>query len=207
MLEPLESSAAPAERAKAQRARILNAAEQCFAERGFHAASMAAIAETARVSAGLIYRYFKSKSAIVLAITERQLAARRADIARLQAGDDLASRIAELFDAWRRRDSKAINAALFLEISAEGSRDAPIGQALAAADRISRAEFSEWLRREARASGHEPDAGDIRARAFALQCFIEGLAIRAAREPDADPATLTASMDLFLPRMLDFSRD
>ena len=60
-------------RAEAQRERILCAAQRCFIEYGFHAASMASIAETAQMSAGLMYRYFENKSAIVLAIIERQL--------------------------------------------------------------------------------------------------------------------------------------
>jgi len=59
------------ERASAQRDRILAAAKQCFIEHGFHAASMASIAEAADISAGLIYRYFDNKNAIILAIIER----------------------------------------------------------------------------------------------------------------------------------------
>ena len=43
------------ERARAQRERILRAAKRCFVEHGFHAASIADIARTAEMSAGLIY--------------------------------------------------------------------------------------------------------------------------------------------------------
>src|SRR3546814_17854087 len=60
-------------RTLAQRERILCAAQKCFVEHGFHAASMASIAETAEMSAGLIYRYFENKNAIIMAIVERQL--------------------------------------------------------------------------------------------------------------------------------------
>ena len=60
-------------RAAKQRERILDAAEVCFIQHGFHAASMAGIAQTADMSAGLIYRYFDSKAAIVKAIIERHL--------------------------------------------------------------------------------------------------------------------------------------
>src|SRR3546814_7429913 len=59
-------------RTLAQRERILCAAQKCFVEHGFHAASMASIAETAEMSAGLIYRYFENKNAIILAIVERR---------------------------------------------------------------------------------------------------------------------------------------
>lgn len=59
-------------RAQVQRTRILDAARTCFAERGFHAASIAAIAEAAGMSQGLIYRYFTNKAAIVHAIVDEQ---------------------------------------------------------------------------------------------------------------------------------------
>ena len=55
-------------RAEVQRERILCAAQKCFIEHGFHAASMANIAAAAQMSAGLMYRYFENKSAIVRAI-------------------------------------------------------------------------------------------------------------------------------------------
>ena len=72
-------------RAQAQRDRILNAAQQCFIRHGFHAAGMAGIAQAAQMSPGLIYRYFDNKNAIILAIIERQLAEKRANIDSLQA--------------------------------------------------------------------------------------------------------------------------
>ena len=59
---------APVTHAARQRERILQAAEKCFIESGFQAASIAHIADTAGISAGLIYRYFDSKALIVKAI-------------------------------------------------------------------------------------------------------------------------------------------
>ena len=64
-------------KADLQRDRILHAAQCCFIEHGFHAASMASIAATAEMSAGLIYRYFASKNEIIVAIIDRQLALQR----------------------------------------------------------------------------------------------------------------------------------
>ena len=106
------------DRACAQRERILDAAQKCFVSHGFHAAGMALIAETANMSPGLIYRYFDSKSTIILAIIERQ-------------GKGLPLKLARL-------------------------------------------------------------------RAITLQCFMEGLAVRALREPDLDPAALKAAIAHFL---------
>jgi AcrR family transcriptional regulator len=116
-------------RAEAQRERILCAAQKCFIEHGFHAASMANIAETAQMSAGLMYRYFENKSAIVLAIIERQLQDGRAHVARLRTSSDLAADLLDFFERWCARDPGSMNAALFLEMNAEATRDPQIAAA------------------------------------------------------------------------------
>jgi len=61
------SPGAPKRRAVERRARrnaILRAAEEAFAEKGFHATSMAVIARRAGFAAGTIYLYFADKSAL-----------------------------------------------------------------------------------------------------------------------------------------------
>ena len=86
-MTPVPARPRAAARADLQRARILDAAQRCFVESGFHAATMAKIAETAGMSAGLIYRYFESKNAIVLAIIERLSAAPFSLLARVDHGE------------------------------------------------------------------------------------------------------------------------
>ena len=103
------------ERAELQRHRILDAAQHCFIEHGFHAASMASIAETAGMSAGLIYRYFENKNAIILAIIERQLAEARENIAALHVGGDFPPLFIDLVKAWRSKDPRVMDPVLFLE--------------------------------------------------------------------------------------------
>ena len=98
-------------RAARQRERILDAAEKCFIESGFHAASMAHIAQTAGMSAGLIYRYFDSKATIVKAIIERHLETDGAcAIDRLNSSEDVCSAMLDLFECWRRGDDPKMNA-------------------------------------------------------------------------------------------------
>ncbi len=58
------------ERAQERRVQIVDAARQCVVRRGFHASTMAEIAATAKMSVGLIYRYFPNKDAIAHAIVE-----------------------------------------------------------------------------------------------------------------------------------------
>ena len=56
------------------RAKLLNAALELFASRGYAATSVDAIAEAAGVSAGLLYHHFDSKAAVLNAIFEQSLA-------------------------------------------------------------------------------------------------------------------------------------
>jgi len=51
-----------------RRESILDAALQCFVERGFHGTAIPQIAEKAEIAAGTIYHYFDSKEALVNAL-------------------------------------------------------------------------------------------------------------------------------------------
>lgn len=187
-----------AERAQAQRERILCAAKKCFIEHGFHAAGMALIAETADMSPGLIYRYYDSKNAIILAIVERQLEEARAGIRSLHDAPDFAVAAFEAFNLWRSADPCLMNAALFLEMSAEASRDPVLAAALRASDMEVRKEISQWLGASKDLGGKGLPAKVAQVRAIALMCFMEGLAIRALREPDLAPAALKAAVAHFV---------
>jgi AcrR family transcriptional regulator len=156
------------------------------------------------MSPGLIYRYFANKNAIILEIIERQLEEARADIATLRSDTDLVSLVGDLFARWRSDDPQLMNPALMLEMTAEASRDPQIAQALANADRTTGAEFTAWLVQTARNEGREPAPGEVSARAFALRCVIGGLALRAIREPDIDPAVMEQGLKLVLPQLLSF---
>ncbi len=77
-------------RKEARPQEILDAALSVFAEKGFAAAKMDAIAVRARVSKGTIYLYFASKEAVFRALVHEMLVpqlARFADLAREHRGD------------------------------------------------------------------------------------------------------------------------
>jgi len=173
-------------RAAAQRERILAAAQKCFIDHGFHAASMATIAATAQMSPGLMYRYFPSKSAIVLAIIERQLAESRAKIAELHASTEITSNLRRSFGQWQAEAPDAMNVALFLAMSADARRDPQVARALRDSDRLTRADLADWLGRSNEDGGRAVSKDLAESRALLMQCVIEGLAIRALREPDLD---------------------
>ena len=180
----------PLERAALQRERILRAARRCFVRRGFQGASMADIADSAALSPGLIYRYFPSKNAIVHAIIDREMEEARRILDRLGSADDLVAAILEVFERWTRGGDEEMNAALFLEMIAASARDEELAEVMRRADTVIRERLEEVLQR-----GSEPRAGAAAVaspgcRAAMLQCLIEGLLVRAVRQPDLDRRTL-----------------
>jgi len=185
-------------RAEAQRERILNAAQQCFIERGFHAASMAQIAETAGMSAGLMYRYFENKNAIVLAIIARQLRDAHESLSRQDPAADLAADLFALFRGWEARDPAVMNAALYLEMSAEGTRDPQVAAAVREADLQLTEDLRSWIARPRELGGLGLPAGKVAARVVMLQAFARGLAVIAVRNPGLDADLVRAAIDDFV---------
>ena len=68
---------------------ILEAAMGVFIERGYHAATVAHIAEAAQLGKGTLYLYFKNKEAIAEAMVERQFASMEARFISSELPDDL----------------------------------------------------------------------------------------------------------------------
>lgn len=178
------TSARAEERTRAQRERILSAARTCFVNSGFHSASMAQIAETAGMSPGLIYRYFESKSAIILAIIENQLEVARGRIRKMRASSDLAAGVLAHCRKRGEAEEGTMSAALFLEMSAEATRDPQIGEALRKFDSAIRGELSRWLARGKDEGGYGLPPAVAEARALMLVCLIGGLKVREAHDVD-----------------------
>jgi AcrR family transcriptional regulator len=182
---------ANAERIARQRERILDAAERCFIEHGFHAASMAHIAATAAMSAGLIYRYFAGKNQIVQAIIERHLETDGCpSMARLTSQQDFCTETLKLFERWRRRDDPHMNAALMLELTAEAARDPEILRITRAKDQAIMKSLALAVQRAALEQGVRLTPAAAQLRSVVLQCLVEGLACRAVRHPELSASQL-----------------
>ena len=65
-----------AEQRDQTRARLLDAAEKVFVERGFHAASVDDVADEAGYSKGAVYSNFENKDELFLAVLERRVDSR-----------------------------------------------------------------------------------------------------------------------------------
>jgi len=140
------TSSAPARRwakTDATQRRILDAATEVFATRGFTAATMADVVAGSGASIGSIYHHFGGKSELFLAIFEQMADAvdRRIDAAMRQAGAGIDPRgvfelhvRAYLEAMWEnRRQARVLT-----------SRDAPPGFELARRDRM-QAAFRRWM--------------------------------------------------------------
>jgi AcrR family transcriptional regulator len=184
-----------AQRTEAQKERILAAAQSCFVESGFYAASMATIAETAGMSQGLIYRYFENKNAIILAIIEQQLKIARRRIQELHSSEDLSKRIIDYLDEREPDEENSMSMTLYLEISAQATRDAQIAEALRRYDDTVCTELGDWLRRSREEGGYGLSAAIAPARALMLLCVIEGLKLRGPRGPAFDRKALRETLD------------
>ena len=187
-----------AQRTRAQRERILAAAQSCFVESGFYAASMATIADTAGMSQGLIYRYFENKNAIILAIIEQQLTDTRRRIRELHSAEHLSQRIVEYFDEKEDAKENTMNTALYLEITAHAMRDSQIAEALHRYDATVCSELGDWLSRSRQEGGCGLPVVVAPARALMLLCLIEGLKLRGPRGPGLDRRMLRETLDALL---------
>jgi len=182
-------------RKQQQRERIQDAARSCFESKGFHAASMATIAETAAMSPGLIYRYFENKNAIILAIIEQQLEVARTRIQQLHSSSELSDRILDYFLECGDSDENSMSVVLHLEISAEASRDPQIADALKKYDLEVCSELASWLSRSVEKGGCGLPVQLAHARALLLVSLIEGLKARGMRQTVCDMGLFKITLD------------
>src|SRR3712207_61915 len=168
-----------------RRARILDAAEHCFVRSGFHRTTMQDVAAEAGMSPGNLYRYFRSKDAIVAGLTERDRARVMADFGEIVRSDDFAAG----FRALGRKhfeDEPRERAVLCLEIWAEATRNPVFGKLSAefAEDIIERL---TGLLDAAKSAGNIAPTMDSRTIATVICTLADGLFVRRAVLPDYDP--------------------
>jgi len=184
-------------RVRAQRTRILDAAHIAFAERGFNGASIAAIAEAAAMSQGLIYRYFTNKAAIVHAIVDEQRQGRGEALAGVESCHELVDMLMEKLERWRARSGtfdREFDPILFLEITAEATRDPDVAAVLASNEQSVWCDLSDVIRRDARTSGRALDNVQVQQRTIALRCLVDGAILNWIRDPSMDPQQLRSSL-------------
>ncbi|OLT25571.1 TetR family transcriptional regulator [Nocardiopsis sp. CNR-923] len=114
-----------------RRAHILSAAAVCFAREGFHRASMRDVIEEAGLSPGAVYRYFRGKDDIIVAIARDTIGA-VGDVVRASVSDRkplalLAQDLPAAIEEMDRADSRT---RLAVQAWAEALRAPALGDAL-----------------------------------------------------------------------------
>ncbi|MGL4437758.1 MAG: TetR/AcrR family transcriptional regulator [Bosea sp. (in: a-proteobacteria)] len=168
------------------RTRILNAAQSCFVRSGFHRATVQDVAAEAGMSAGNIYRYFSSKSAIIAGLCARD----RADLASSFATLQSATEPFAMFMAIGRKhlvDEPREKAVFVLDLWAEAARN----EEIAAVCRDFETDINGWMAgfmKHLIAQGQADPRLDPIAVTQLVLCMSDGLLSRRAREPDTDAA-------------------
>ena len=162
-----------AERDQRRRDQIVVAAQKCVVRHGFHAASLGAIAASAEMSVGQIYRYFANKEAIVHAIVESIVERRLRSLIdrplrRINALDMAKHLVQDVPEELRDDDI------LMLEATVEATRNPTVARILRDADQRLLAHAVAVFRRD----HPRLDARDASARLEALVSLFEGTLFR-----------------------------
>ncbi|NMG30480.1 TetR/AcrR family transcriptional regulator [Aromatoleum evansii] len=176
-----EAGDAPPSGPEARRRQILDAAEACFRDKGFHGASIADISAVAGVSAGHIYYYFRNKEEIIAAIAEAELEA----LLEIHDSVHLERNVVEAIVA-RSGDivihyTDPQNSRLRLEILAESARNPCICARVHALDRRARESAYQSLRLANPKLTGEALEARIAAQYEVISAILFGITARAVR--------------------------
>jgi AcrR family transcriptional regulator len=168
------------------RTRILDAAQRCFVQSGFHRATVQDVASEAGMSAGNIYRYFGSKNQIIAGLCARDRADLAASFGNLRSA---AEPIALFLEIGRKHlvEEPREKAVFLLDLWAETARNPEI----ASVCREFEVDITTWMTgfmEQLIADGQAHPELDAGAVTQLLLCMSDGLLSRRAREPGFDPA-------------------
>ena len=177
-----------------RRQQILDAARVCFLRKGFHLTSMQDVFAESGLSAGAVYRYFKSKNEIIHAIaTEKQSGAVKLleEIIKedpLPPYDEIIERFFAFVQAILDEDG-ALRVAP--QVWAEALHD-PVYQAIIA--ELFAGVRSRWteLARRMRDAGRMPEDADPEAFGATMMCTMPGFVLQRMLIGDLDARTMRA---------------
>lgn len=177
----------PEDYREARRTQIMNAAAECFLQKGFHQTTMQDIFKASGLSAGAVYNYFTGKEEIVSAMGQASLA-RNTAIASSQVGPEgertLAS-VMEAFLGFMRTPEAGRWAPLDLELYAEAARNDTIRRSIQENFRVTMATLIPLVER-LQASGVYSSDLEPRAIILVLGMLMQGLQILRVVEPEED---------------------
>jgi AcrR family transcriptional regulator len=182
----------------ARRDQILDAATARFAANGFQATGMADVIAATGLSAGAVYRYFRSKDELIAAIVDRVLGQAAARFEQLLAeghapepAEAVATAVEMVGDIADRGPVDMTRVAV--QAWAEALRNPAVAAVAGNAYATMRSYFVEVARREQRAGRFAPDADPARL-GSALFSLVLGFLLQRLLLGDVEPASYVAAV-------------
>lgn len=173
---------------QARRNHILDAAEKCFAQNGFHATTMQMLCSEAGISPGALYVYFDSKEALIAGICERDRTEFSERFANIADAADVLAALNNLASHYFI-DEPRHKLALTVEIGAESVRNDAVGEMFKACDETIGESFLGLLERLV-AEGRINPALPVTDAAKLMQIIGDGMLWRRAVDPSFDGKTM-----------------
>ena len=186
-----------------RRLQILDAALKCFVKHGFHQASMKQICETAKMSPGNVYRYFRSKDEIILAASDYESDWIIKAIGKLEKSKNLSKAITRLLIKIIKSESDPDTSKLLIEIYAESTRNPILKQKFIENDLRDRVALANLIRL-AQTDGRASPKVDPDQIAEAVVALVDGYTTRIVLNPDfnlrkAEPVLRSIVENILLP--------
>lgn len=187
--------------AEDRRKQILAAAERCFARHGFHQTSMQEVCKEAELSPGSVYRYFRSKDDIIVAMASEHRAATQAQFAQALALPDAVEALVSVAAQVLRQINDPACAPLHFECTAEAMRNPRVAEEVRREDEEIVSGLVELVRR-GQAAGQIDPALDPRRASEALVALADGLSWRKFLRPQVDTTSYEHTVRQVIERFL-----
>jgi AcrR family transcriptional regulator len=200
---PGRSSPTRAEKKRATRSRLLDAAESVFAARGFGEASLDEIAEVAGLTKGAVYSNFDKKLDLLLAVLDERMNRRFMEITDIvdttRGLPEQAEQGGRLFmEAFQEERDLYL---LWLECSVHSVHDDDVREALVKLDHAIRDAVADFIAHHAEMIGIDLPLPATQL-ATAVTCLADGLALERMKDPGSVPDELFGTMLILLYRGL-----
>lgn len=176
---------------------ILNAAEQCFAQSGFHGAGISGIAQACGMSVGHLYHYVENKESLIEAVIKRELGrhmTRLGELEHVEIGnvvDELVKKVSESI----LLETDLFRTVLNFETLAEAQRNPKVAEILQEHDKLMRTRFSAILKR--------CGVLDPETKTELIFTIFGGLPARAIRHPEQERGIVMETMMPVVRRILE----
>jgi AcrR family transcriptional regulator len=183
-----------------RRQQILAAAQRCFAREGFHRTTMQDVVREAELSPGAIYRYFPSKTELVVAIADerhqREAALLEVSARRGKAPEDLRRAMQRFFESLAEpaeQETRRVG----IQVWAEALRDPQVLKVVRRGVDLPRARLAALVRAGQAQGELRPDL-DADALARAMIALFHGFVLQQAWEPVVRVAPYLEVLDALL---------